>query len=344
MKRRLRALLVKPDDSLLQALKIIDGGGVEIAFVADGGKIVGTLSDGDIRRALLRGETLESRSVRRAMRRDFMFVTPAVGRAEVLDMMRARYISQVPVLDAAQRMVGLHLLQELLGAVDRPNWAVIMAGGEGVRLRPLTEHVPKPMLTVAGRPILERLVLHLAGYGIREIFLSVNYLGHVIEEHFGDGARFGCKIRYLRENQPLGTGGPLSLLPKIPADPVLVLNGDLVTQAEIDRILDAHEAGGYDATMCVRPYQTEVPFGVADVRGGRLLGFREKPTEQLLVNAGIYVLSAPALRRVPKGKVYPITAIFEESLAKKRPIGAHLIAGEWMDVGRHEELKRARGL
>jgi dTDP-glucose pyrophosphorylase len=341
--RALRTLLVKPDDTFLRALKVIDKGGVEIAFVVDRGRVVGTLTDGDVRRALIKGAALEDRGIRKAMRTRFTSVTRAAPRPEVLDTMRARGISQIPILDRDGKLVGLHLLQELIGASARPNWAVIMAGGQGVRLRPLTEHVPKPMLMVAGRPILERLVLHLVGYGIRELYLSVSYLGDQIKRHFGDGRRFGCRIRYLEEKQPLGTGGPLALLPRRPSHPVLVMNGDLVTEADIDRLLAAHDASGAFATMCVRPHRTEVPFGVAEVRGDRLVGFREKPSDQLLVSAGIYVLSPAAIRRVPRGKPYPITALFEEALAKKRPVGAHVLEGEWMDIGRHEQLRRARG-
>lgn len=336
---------LSPEATLLDAMGVIERGGIELAFVVDSkNKVVGTLSDGDVRRAVLRGVPLtETGAVGKVCRRGFTSVGPEVGRAEVLDTMRVRNISQIPVLDSRGALVGLHLLHELLGAKERPNPVVIMAGGKGVRLRPLTEHIPKPMLTVAGRPILERIVLHLVGYGIREIYLSINYLGHVIENHFGDGTGFGCRIRYLREKQPLGTGGSLSLIPEAPDVPVLVMNGDLVTQADIGRILDFHEQGDYVATSCLRPYQVEVPFGVAEVRGDRLLAFREKPTEQMLINAGIYVLSPKALRMIPKRKEYPITQLFETCLAKKMPVGAHVLEGDWMDVGRHEELRKARG-
>ncbi len=345
MKRDLKLLTLSASDSLRRAMEVIDRAGVEAAFVVDKrGRVAGTLTDGDVRRAILRGAALDSPSVGKAMERAFISVTRDVTRAEVLDIMRARNISQIPVLDAGGGLIGLHLLHELIGATEKDNVAVIMAGGQGVRLRPLTENVPKPMLTVAGRPILERLVLHLVGYGIREIFISINYLGHIIEDHFGDGSRFGCRIRYLREKKPLGTGGPLSLLPKLSAAPVLVLNGDLVTQANIDAILEFHNEGGFVATSCLKPYQVEVPFGVAEVRGKRLIGFREKPTEQMLINAGIYVFSKPALAMVPKNEAFPITGVFEKCLAKNLLVGAHVVDGEWMDVGRHDELKKARGL
>jgi dTDP-glucose pyrophosphorylase len=342
--RKLSDLLVTEKDSLLAAMRSIDRGRIKVAFVRDGrGRIIGTLSDGDIRRAILRGARLEEAGgVAGAMHRDFKFVRPDVGRTDVLDLMRAFHVNQLPVLDASGRLAGVHLLEELIGALERPNRAVIMAGGRGERLYPLTENVPKPMLPVAGRPILERLVLHLVGYGIRDIVLSVNYLGDKIENHFGDGSRFGCRISYLHEREPLGTGGPLSLLPQNTADPVLVLNGDLVTQARIDEIFDFHARGPFVATLCVRPFQMEVPFGVAEVDGDRLVRLREKPSQEMLTNAGIYVLSPEAIRMVPK-REYPITELFETCLGKGLPVGAHVLRDAWMDVGRHDEFRRARG-
>ena len=340
----LRQLMMRPEATLFEALRCIDQGARGIAFVCDrAGKVLGTLTDGDVRRALLRGAPLDRPGAGKAMRRRFTSVAPHVGRPEVLDLMRARSIGQVPVLDAKGRLVGLHSLQELVGGVERPNWAVIMAGGKGVRLRPITENIPKPMIRVAGRPILERLVLHLTGSGIRRIFLSVNYLSHVIEDHFGDGSAYGCRIEYLRERKPLGTGGALALLPERPTHPLLVMNGDLVTQFDVGRMLEAHAAGGDVATFGMRPYNVEIPFGVAEVKGRRLVGLREKPTERMLINAGIYVFGARALRLVPKDREFPITDLFLRCLEKKLPVGAHLIHDEWTDVGRHDELKRARG-
>jgi NDP-sugar pyrophosphorylase family protein len=234
-------------------------------------------------------------------------------------------------------------MRQMVSTTDRPNRVVILAGGKGTRLHPITEQVPKPMVTVAGRPILERLILHLVSCGLSRFTISINYLGHLIEEHFGDGSRLGCEIDYLRESEPLGTGGPLSLLPP-PALPVVVLNGDLITQCDVGDLLDFHERGGFIATLGIRPYTVEVPFGVAEVEGGRLLSLREKPTERTLINAGIYVLSPVAVAAVPAGKEYPITALFESLLAEGKPVGAHVLEAEWLDVGRHDELRRARGV
>jgi dTDP-glucose pyrophosphorylase/CBS domain-containing protein len=339
-----RDLCVGLDVTLLEALRAIEQGTEAIAFVCDGeGRVVGSLSDGDVRRALLGGASLDSRCIADAMHRDFTYVTPEIGRAEVLDLMRARDIGQVPVLDEAGRLIGLHTVSAILSETHRDNDVVLLAGGRGTRLHPLTETIPKPMLEVAGRPILERLILHLMGCGLRRFHIAINYLGHVIEDYFGDGGRFGCEIRYLREDRPLGTGGPLSLLSPLPDRPIVAINGDLVTQCNVGRLLDFHDAGGFAATIGIRPYTTHIPFGVMDVDGDRITRIREKPTERMLVSSGIYVLSPDVVRLVPRDQEYPITDLLGRCLEDGLPVGARLVDGDWIDVGQTEDLRRARG-
>jgi NDP-sugar pyrophosphorylase family protein len=231
----------------------------------------------------------------------------------------------------------------LLGTADKPNAAVIMAGGEGRRLRPLTDRVPKPMVQVAGRPILERIVLHLVGYGIKRIHISVNYLADVITEYFGDGSRFGCSITYLRESSPLGTGGPLSLLSEQPQHPLIVMNGDLVTQVDVSRLLQFHAREQAIATLAARHHQIEIPFGVVNQHENRLLALVEKPSPHYLINAGIYVFDPGVLPLVPARTFFPITALFEELLARKQRVAVYSIEEDWIDVGRRDELDRARG-
>lgn len=344
MSKPLDKLLVPESATLIEAMRVMNDGSRAIAFVQDSdGCLVGVLTDGDIRRALLAGRSVDDCCVPDVMSRNFRFVNPEAGRAEVLDLMRAVGIEHIPVLDSGRRLVGLHLLQELIGAKERENWAVIMVGGRGTRLSPLTEQIPKPMITVAGRPILERLVLHLVGYGIRRIFLAVNYLAHLIEGHFGDGARFGCRIEYLRESEPLGTGGALTFLPERPDHPFLVVNGDLVTQFNVDRMIEFHSQGEYIVTFGVRPHHVQIPFGVVEIQGDSLVGVREKPTEHFLVNAGIYMLSPQALALIPRDTEFPMTRLVDECAQRGLAMGAHVIEDEWTDVGRHDELSRARG-
>ncbi len=321
MSQRLTDLSIRKDATIRAGMEAIQRGACWIALVVDeDGKLLGLITDGDIRRALLAGATLES-PVEPCMRRQFTAVPPGAGRSEVLDLMRARTLNQIPIVNEAGKLVGLHLLRELIGTVERPNWAVVMAGGRGERLRPLTDAIPKPMIKVAGRPILERIVLHLIGFGIRRIFLAVNHLSQIIEQHFADGSRFGCHIEYLRETQPLGTGGALSLLAQRPEHPLLVLNGDLVTEFDVGRMIAFHAQGQYVATMGVHEYAQSIPFGVLDVAEGRILGIREKPTMTYPTNAGIYLLNPGLLERVPKNTTFTVPALVEDCLTARRAGG-----------------------
>ena len=329
-------------DSLLGALKVIDRDAEGfVVVVDDGGTVVGTLTDGDIRRALLAGKALES-PLREYACSDFSYVGVHEGRAFVLDLMNSRRLRQIPVLDGQRKLCGIHFLSHLLGQVDRPNWAVIMAGGKGTRLYPLTKDIPKPMVKVADRPILERLVLHLVGHGIHRIFLSVNHLSHVIQDYFGNGEQFGCQIEYLHEEEPLGTAGSLSLLPEEPVEPILVMNGDLVMNADLGAILDYHERGGFHATIGIKTYSHQVPYGCVTLRKGCIVQIEEKPDLIRQVNAGVYVLSPLAVKSIPKA-FYPITELFGFSLQEGLRIGAFDLECDWVDVGQHEQLRHARG-
>lgn len=341
--KNLQELVIRRQDSLLAAMRCITDNRREVALVVDdGGRLAGVITDGDIRRGLLAGLGTDT-AAEKVMTSEYTAVGLESDRAAVLDLMKARSIRHVPVVDADRRLLGIHFLQDLISPIDRPNAAVIMAGGQGVRLRPLTEHIPKPMVRVAGRPILERIVLHLVGHGIRQVYLAVNYKAEMIEEYFGDGSRFGCAISYLHETQPLGTGGPLSLLPQPLRDPVIVMNGDLVTQVDVSELLDFHAAHNVVATVAARPYEVEIPFGVIREDAGRLVGIEEKPSTYHLINSGVYVLGRDAVDRVPKGTFFPITCLFEKLLEQRAAVGVYTLKGDWTDVGRHEELRRARG-
>jgi dTDP-glucose pyrophosphorylase len=325
-------------------MECIENNWREVSLVSDSDhRIVGVITDGDIRRGLLRGRTMDSPATE-VMTKTFFSVGPDVDRTTVLDIMKSRSIRHVPVLNVHGKLVGIHFLEELIGTSVKPNIAVIMAGGKGTRLRPLTANCPKPMLSVAGRPILERIILHLVGYGIREIYLSINYLGNMIEQHFGDGSAFGCSIKYLREEKPLGTGGPLSLLPELLNHPLIVMNGDQVTQVDIAKLLEFHDSKQVDATIAIKPYQVEIPFGVIRKNGDRLIEINEKPTANYLISTGIYVLSQTTLPLVPRDQEFPITCLFDLMMDRNMAIGVHLIEEEWTDVGRHDDLKKATGI
>jgi dTDP-glucose pyrophosphorylase len=340
---RLDELTVRPDSTIREAMSAIEQGSSAVGLVVDASGIPrGLLTDGDIRRALLRGLTLDSK-ITSFYNRNFRSVGPSASRAEVLDLMRAHGIQQIPIVDRDCHLMGLHTLREIIGGAKRANWAVLMAGGRGTRLEPLTQKLPKPMLPVAGRPIIERLVLHLVSFGFRRIFLSICHLGHVIEQHFGDGRGLGCRIEYLRESEPLGTAGCLSLLPTPPEHPLLVINGDLVTDVDIAQLLLFHQEGQYSATVCLREYRHTVPFGVLEVRDNHVLEIAEKPTFTWLANAGVYVLNPDLVARVPKVQQLNMPDILKCALAKGEKIGAFPIDRDWMDIGQVDQLRRAQG-
>lgn len=333
--------LIAPDASLRDALRNIDATGVGMALVVDSGRrLLGTLSDGDIRRALIRGEDLDGPCG--------AFANPDPASAPVdldaasrLGLLRSRKLRQLPLLDAGGRIAGLSTLADFLEMPDRPNAVVIMAGGRGTRLGELTHDTPKPMLKVGPRPMLDTVVDAFAAQGFRRIYLSVNYRGEQIEAHFGDGADRGLEIRYLREDRPLGTCGSLSLLPPEAEGPILVTNGDVLTKLDFGRVLEGHEASGAAATVVVRDYEMQVPFGVVRAVDDSVVAIDEKPSFVHRINAGVYALSRPALDLVPLGAAFDMPQLLQALIDSGRVVRSHRAEGYWMDVGRVADFTRA---
>ena len=328
----------------------IDQGSASAAFaVMTDDVLVGVVTDGDIRRALLEGARM-SDPVGPYIQLNPVVARENESRTAVLELMQARAIWQVPVVNGAGQLIAVHLLRELLGRIDRPNVALILAGGKGTRLLPITNSIPKPMVPVAGKPILERIVNHLLGFGITRIVISVGHLGHIIENHFGDGSQFGCDIMYLREDpsKPLGTGGPLGSVSKIFPElsaPLLVMNGDLVTQFDAAALLTHHQQSHSVVTVGAFPYTHEVPYGVLGVNNaGDLDSIVEKPLRQELVSGGIYVFSPSVLLKVPKDKFVSMTQILAECLDNKDKVSVWGLDKDWVDIGRPQDLAKARGL
>lgn len=334
---------ISPDASLIECMRSMSVTGAGIAIAVDSElRLIGTMSDGDVRKALVKGCSLES-SVFPHINRNCFYVLSTVPRVEVLDIMQARRFEQIPIVDEQGKVIGLHLLHDILGNIARPNWAVVMAGGKGMRLRPLTDKLPKPMIRVAGRPILERIILHLVSYGIRRIFLSVNHLAQVIEDYFEDGSKYGTKIEYLREDDPLGSGGAISLLPEIPGQAILVMNGDLIGDINFTDLIEFHSQNDFYATMGVYSYVHQVPYGCVEIQDNRLASLEEKPVIEKMVNAGIYVLSPQAVSTIPKNTYFPITALFEDAIKNNLVCGTFSVEKEWLDIGSPQQLREARG-
>jgi dTDP-glucose pyrophosphorylase len=348
MKPNWQDSLLRPDTPIIEAIKAIDVSELQIALIVDGdSRLTGTLTDGDVRRGLLRGVGLEQ-PVHEIMERRPHHVRLEADRAERLQTMRLGGFRHLPLVDGDGRVVGLETLEELQQPEPRHEWVVIMAGGLGTRLRPLTETKPKPMLDIGGRPILETSVRRFAKQGFRRIFLAVRYLAQQIEDHFGDGSDLGVEIAYLHEERAMGTAGALSLLPELPDRPVVVTNGDIDTLIDAQRLLAFHDKCGAAATLCAREYVTQIPFGVIDATPGsepggrRLIAIDEKPIQRFLINAGIYVLdpAAIALLRPQEPANMPDLLI-----RAKEAVGAVMvypILDYWRDIGGIAEVDRAR--
>jgi dTDP-glucose pyrophosphorylase len=335
-------LKVQPGSTLLETLRVIDASGLEVALLCNaGGKLIGVATDGDCRRAIIAGKSLDTPISMIANAR-FTSVGPEVNRAEAVQMMLERGFNCLPVIDPKGQLTDLHTLRNAMLGSRSQSWAVIMAGGKGERLGELTSAIPKPMLPIGDRPILEWIIQLLVSHGIRRIFISVNYLGKMIEDHFGDGSGHLCRIDYIQETEPLGTGGPLALLPEQPKSPVVVMNGDLLTGINISRMLAFHRAGSFAATMALREHTVKVPFGVAEIDGVRVSKLIEKPALKYRINAGIYVLDPQVVARVPKGRMFPITELLEGCMADRLAVGAYHMQEVWNDIGLPEEYARSQ--
>lgn len=335
---------VAPKQSALDVMRIIDQGAAQIALVVDEQRrLLGTLTDGDIRRGLLHGETLEA-PAERLMNRKFRSACSSDDQGAVLKMMRREVLRQIPVLDEQGRVVELLLLQELLNPQQLSNAVVIMAGGKGTRLRPHTEHCPKPMLPVGDQPILEILLEQCISSGFRSFYFSVNYLKEQIIEHFDDGSRWGVSINYLVENEPLGTAGSLQLLPDSLKEPFLVLNGDVLTRLDPIQLLHFHTEHQAQATLCVREHALTVPFGVVQTKGVELAGFDEKPVYRNQVNAGVYVIDPELLPLLPPHQFTDMPSLLLAAQDAGHMVAVCPIHEYWLDVGRPEALKEAHAM
>lgn len=339
---RLDTITVGLSATIRGAMAAIDKGARQIALVTDAeGRLLATITDGDIRRGLLRGVALDS-PILEVMHTGFSFVTEAEGREVALRLMRVRGLRQMPIVDDAGRLIDLALADEAAGMVRRDTRVVLMAGGLGTRLRPLTETVPKPMLPVGGKPILELILRTFTEQGFHDFTIALNYKGEMIRDYFGDGRDFNARIDYLEENKRMGTAGALSLLKDRPESPFIVMNGDLLTTFPFEALVQFHHETDAVATMCAREYSMQVPYGVIEMEGTKLRGIVEKPTHSYYVNAGIYVLSPEALDYVEPDNWLDMPTLFERLISDAKTASVFPLPEYWIDIGRMEDLERAR--
>ncbi len=336
-----RKAILPANATIGQAIRNLDQIAIKIVMVANAtGVLEGTISDGDIRRGLLKGLDLNS-PITSVIHRNALVVPPELGRDLVMQLMVANKIQQIPVVDAQHHVVGLHLWDEITTPPTRHNLMVIMAGGMGTRLRPHTENCPKPLLSVAGKPMLEHIIDRAKLEGFNHFVLAIHYLGNMIEEHFGHGERLGVQIDYLRERSPLGTAGALGLLNPLPDAPFVVTNGDVITDIRYGELLDFHTRHTAAATMAVRVHEWQHPFGVVQMQGVEIVGFEEKPIARSHINAGVYALDPAALSVLTSDVHCDMPTLFERLQAEAKRTVAYPMHEPWLDVGRPDDLKQA---
>ena len=333
-----RTTVLPVNANIKQVIAKLNETGLQIVLVLDENDILlGTVTDGDIRRGLLRGLVLDE-PIKSVMRSTSLVVPPEMTRDIVLQFMHANRVRQLPVVDAYQKVVGLHFWDEISTSAERPNLMVIMAGGLGRRLRPFTENCPKPMLPVAGKPMLEHIIERAKSDGFRNFVISIQYLGHIIEEQFGNGERLGVRINYLKETTPLGTAGALSLFNQPPELPFIVTNGDVLSDIKYSELLDFHARHSAVATMAVRLHEWQHPFGVVQTKGLDIVGFEEKPIARSYINAGIYALSPEAIAEMAANIHCDMPKLFEQLQAEGKRTVAYPMHEPWLDVGRPDDL------
>jgi dTDP-glucose pyrophosphorylase/predicted transcriptional regulator len=337
-----RTTLVPLGSTIQQAIYSLETSSMQIVLaVSEGNKLAGTLTDGDIRRAFLKGLNLES-VLDDVIQRNPLAVPPEISRDLVLQLMQINKIHQLPIVDQEGKVVGLHVWENIIAPKEIENMMLIMAGGKGTRLRPHTENCPKPMLEVGGKPMLQHIIEKAKSDGFKNFVISLNYLGHMVEEHFGDGSNYGVRINYLKEDEPLGTAGCLSLLSKIPELPFIVTNGDVLTDIHYNEFLDFHNRHEASATMAVRQYEIQNQFGVVRTRGVEIEGFEEKPVYRSHVNAGIYVLEPCALKQLKHQQHCDMPTLFERIKQNAGRTIVYPMHEPWLDVGRPTDLELAR--
>lgn len=339
---------LRPEAQLIDAVRAIEISRRRMAVVVDAdNRLAGTLTDGDIRRHLLAGGSLDAQ-VAKAMNPNPLSAEERSPDGYIKDLMRLKNVVAIPLLDQDGKYLRLVHLMDLeqdenpSDKAVRFSFAVIMAGGEGTRLRPLTETIPKPMVEIGGVPLLERQIQRLVKIGIPRVYISVNYLGYMIEEYFGNGDGFGIEVCYLREQEKLGTGGALTLLPEQPDGTIIVMNGDILTTSDLDSFYHFHNAHGAHITVAAIDHRVHIPYGVIRAEGPFISGLIEKPSERFLCNAGIYALSPQALNHMPKNAHCNMTDLVEICLSKKLPVAVFPVHEYWNDIGTPDDLEKAR--
>ncbi|NOI91187.1 CBS domain-containing protein [Vibrio splendidus] len=333
-----------PSSTILDALDILDKEALRVVLVInDKGCLIGVVTDGDIRRGLLNKLSLND-EISTVMNTSPITATLGTSREQLIELMELKGILSIPLVSESGVVVGLETLQDILSHPLVKNPVFIMAGGFGTRLRPLTDNCPKPMLKIGDKPILETVIRSFIKAGFVNFYISTHYMPEQIQDHFGNGEEYGVSIQYVHEEQPLGTGGALGLLPDdLPKElPIIMINGDVLTKVDFKRLLDFHLENDADATMCVREYDYQIPYGVINGEGNKITSMVEKPVQRFFVNAGIYVVSPRIINSVPTNYNIDMPTLLEQHMKEREKVLMFPIHEYWLDIGRMDDFNRAQ--
>ncbi|WP_369916796.1 nucleotidyltransferase family protein [Lysinibacillus sp. 2017] len=331
---------MKFSSTLFETMKTIDESALQFAVVVDEtGKLLGTVTDGDIRRGILRGEGLDVK-VGSIMNTKPISAKSGLSAAKYKQFMKKNKLKQLPLVNDLNEVVDILFIDKFEISTNK-NQVILMLGGLGTRLRPLTNEIPKPMLRVGNKPIVETIVDGFKLYGYTNFIFSVNYKKEVIQNYFRNGEAFGITIEYIEEQKRMGTAGALSLIENRPTEPFFVMNGDLLTQVNFDQLMQFHIEQGAAATMCVREYEYQIPYGVIETNGTDLTAIKEKPIHRSFVNAGIYVLSPEVFDYIPSDVFYDMPTLFEKLIEQEKKTSVFPIHEYWLDIGQMDDFNRA---
>lgn len=339
--KNFKNIILPEQTSIIETMKIIDDSAMQFAaIVNDKNQLVGTVTDGDIRRGILKGISLDE-PIRAIMNKQPIFFMETETLTSYKKFMQFHKLNQLPVVNKNHEIIDIIFSGYFNDENIKQNKVVLMVGGLGTRLRPLTEHIPKPMLKVGNKPILETIIEGFHNHGFINFVLCVNYKKEVIQNYFKNGEAFGVNIEYIEEKQPMGTAGALSLLQEEVTEPIFVMNGDLLTQVNFSQLLKFHVETNSVGTMCVREYEYQIPFGVIETNEYQLVSILEKPVKKEYVNAGIYVLSPEALRMIPSYEYYDMPELFNKIISTEQTASVFPIREYWMDIGRMLDFEKA---
>ena len=338
----LKHITIKKDSSVKVAIEAIDKGAIQLCCVIDDNNILqGVISDGDIRRALLKGMNL-NHDIAKVINKKPFTIKENGDAVEDEIKMKEIGIRSAPIINDKSQLIGIKMLDKANLLFDRDNPIVIMAGGLGSRLYPLTKDLPKPMIEISGKPILEIIINKFANEGFKNIFLCVNYKSEIIKDYFKDGANFRVNISYIEEDKRLGTAGALSLINQKFDAPIIVTNGDILSKINFSQFVNHHIRQKAKASVAVREYSYEVPFGVIENEDGFIKNISEKPSQHFFVNAGIYVLQPELIKMIPKDEFYDMPSLINRLVKENEQVASYLIREYWLDIGRNSELEKAR--